>query len=104
MRSAVLKNQISGFFGQVKTIMKVSGRQVAGARGLLGWSQAHLATAADMSERAINRWEAGETSPHQSTIDRVVKVIEAHGVEFTNGDQPGVRFKKRPVEGERLSD
>ena len=84
--------------------MKISGRQVAGARGLLGWSQSHLATAADMSERAINRWEAGETSPHQSTIERVVQVIEAAGVEFTNGDQPGVRFKRRPTEAERSAD
>jgi hypothetical protein len=57
-----------------------------------------------MSERAINRWEAGETSPHQSTIQRVVQVIEAAGVEFTNGDQPGVRFKKRPAEPERIAD
>lgn len=78
--------------------MKITGRQIAGARGLLGWSQGHLATAADMSERAINRWEAGETSPHQSTVERVVSVIEAAGVEFTNGGQPGVRFKAGVIE------
>ena len=75
--------------------MKISGKQVAGARGLLGWTQEHLAAAADMSARAINRWEAGETNPHESTVRRVVKVIEDSGVEFTNGGQPGVRFKAK---------
>ena len=84
--------------------MKILGRQLAAARSLLGWSQDQLALAADVGKQAIARWELGQTVPHESTIKRVVDAIEARGVEFTNGDQPGVRFKKRPAEGERVAD
>ena len=30
----------------------------------------------------------------QSTMDRLQRALEAAGVEFTNGDQPGVRLAK----------
>ena len=84
--------------------MKILGRQVAAARSLLGWSQDQLATAADVGKQAIARWELGQTTPHESTVKRIVDVIDSRGVEFTNGDQPGVRFKKRPAEPERIAD
>ena len=84
--------------------MKISGRQLAAARTLLGWSQDRLAEAADLSRQALLRWENDQTIPQAATIQRVVHVIEAAGVEFTNGDQPGVRFKKRPAEPERIAD
>lgn len=84
--------------------MKIGGRQLAAARTLLGWSQDRLAEAADLSRQALLRWENDQTAPHESTIQRVVQVIEAAGVEFTNGDQPGVRFKKRPTESERSAE
>ena len=77
--------------------MKISGRQVAAARSLLGWSLDQLAAASDVSKRAINRWEVGETVPHESTIQKIVKAIEDRGVEFTNGGQPGVRYKAKPA-------
>jgi len=76
--------------------MKISGRQVAAARSLLGWSLDQLSAASDVSKRAINRWEVGETVPHESTIKKIVKAIEERGVEFTNGGAPGVRFKPQP--------
>lgn len=76
--------------------MKISGRQVAAARSLLGWSLDQLSAASDVSKRAINRWEVGETVPHESTIKRIVDAIEDRGVEFTNGGAPGVRFKPKP--------
>ena len=76
--------------------MKISGRQVAAARSLLNWSQDHLAEAAEVNKHTIFRWESGHTTPHQSTVDRIVKAIEDCGVEFINGGQPGVRFKAKP--------
>ena len=76
--------------------MKISGRQVAGARGLLGWTQEQLALAADVTPQTINYWENEQHLPRQSTIDRVRKAIEDRGVEFTNGGAPGVRFKPKP--------
>lgn len=76
--------------------MKILGRQVAAARSLLGWSQDQLAAAADVGKQAIARWELGQTTPHESTVRRIVQAIEDRGVEFTNGGQPGVRYKTRP--------
>ena len=67
------------------------------ARGLLGWTQRQLAAAADVHLDTIVTWEHGEHVPRDSTIARVVAVIEARGVEFTNGGQPGVRYKAMPT-------
>ena len=75
--------------------MKITGRQVAAARGLLGWTQGHLAEAADVGLQTIVRWESGDADPRRETVDRVVGAIEARGVEFLNGGQPGVRFKAK---------
>ena len=73
--------------------MIVTGRQIVAARGLLGWSQEHLAQAADVGIATIMRWEAGAVTPRRDTVERVRLAIEGRGVEFTNGGQPGVRFK-----------
>jgi len=80
--------------------MKILGKQLVAARGLLGWTQRQLATAADVHLETIFNWENGEHQPRETTIRRVVEVIEARGVEFTNGGAPGVRFKPKP-EAER---
>jgi transcriptional regulator with XRE-family HTH domain len=80
--------------------MRISGRQIAAARGLLGWSQQQLAVAADVTPQTINYWEHEQHVPRQATIERVRKAIEDRGVEFLNGGQPGVRMKAKP-EAER---
>ena len=77
--------------------MRISGRQLAAARSLLGWSQEQLATAADVTQFTIMSWETERHLPRQATIDRVRQAIEDRGVEFTNGGQPGVRYKAKPV-------
>ena len=76
--------------------MAISGRQVAGARGLLNWSQGHLAEAAGVGLQTIVRWEQGIAEPRRETVEKVREAIEERGVEFTNGGQPGVRFKAKP--------
>ena len=76
--------------------MTISGRQLAAARSLLGWSQEHLALAADVTEQTIKNWEAERHMPRQATVDRVRQAIEDRGVEFLNGGAPGVRFKPKP--------
>ena len=85
--------------------MKISGKQVAAARGLLGWGQDQLATAADVNPRTIMRWEAEQHEPRESTMRQVIQAIEDRGVEFTNGGQPGVRYKaKQATEADRASE
>jgi hypothetical protein len=36
----------------------------------------------------------GLISANVATVDAIVSVLEAAGIEFTNGGQPGVRFRK----------
>ena len=84
--------------------MHVTGRQLAAARSLLDWSQAQLAVAADVTEQTFRNWEGGRHLPRQETIDRVCKVIEDRGVEFTNGGQPGVRYKAKPPADETVAE
>ena len=77
--------------------MKILGKQVVAARGLLGWTQGQLAVAADVAIDTIVSWERGEHGPRAATVERVRRAIEERGVEFTNGGQPGVRYKAMPT-------
>lgn len=72
----------------------ISIAQVRAARGLLGWSKARLATAADLPLRSLKRYEAedGVEIPEED-LEAMHRVLEAAGVEFLEGGQPGVRMK-----------
>jgi hypothetical protein len=76
---------------------QISGRQIAAGRALLGLDQVTLAAQARISIATLRRMEAsGETvSGHVNNVDAVRRALEAAGVEFTNGDQPGVRLRKQ---------
>jgi hypothetical protein len=37
----------------------------------------------------------GPVSANVATVNSIVWVLEGAGVEFTNGEQPGVRLRKR---------
>ncbi len=75
--------------------MKITGKQLAAARALLGWSQSHLAEAADVALSTIVTWELEQHHPRTATVERVRQAIEVRGVEFLNGGQPGVRLKAK---------
>jgi transcriptional regulator with XRE-family HTH domain len=71
--------------------------QIRGARGLLGWSQTALASAAGLSEPTIKRFETdrgARVSP--DAVAKMVAALESAGVIFVdeNGDGPGVRLRK----------
>jgi len=67
--------------------------QVRAARGLLAWSQDQLAAASSVPKRTIARLELGEGAPQRRTLAAIRTALEAAGVEFTNGDAPGVRLR-----------
>jgi hypothetical protein len=69
---------------------------VRAARALLRWEQRHLADASSVSLPTIKRLEAkpGPLVAHGSTIALLRGAFEDAGIEFTNGDQPGVRLRK----------
>ncbi len=73
--------------------MKIIGKQIAAARGLIGMSQAELAKLAGITPEALNRFEGGQTKkPHRTTVDALRRVLEERNVEFLNGGSPGVRL------------
>ena len=69
---------------------------VRAARALLRWDQRHLADASAVSLPTIKRLETkpGELVAHNATVAALRNAFEAAGVEFTNGEQPGVRIRK----------
>ena len=63
------------------------------ARAALGLGVRELAAAAKVSIDTVARFERGDDLKER-TIDALQSALEAAGVEFTNGDQPGVRLAK----------
>jgi transcriptional regulator with XRE-family HTH domain len=64
------------------------------ARAALNIGVRELAAAAVVSTNTITRLERGETL-YPRTVAAVRAVLEAAGVEFTNGDTPGARLVLR---------
>jgi transcriptional regulator with XRE-family HTH domain len=77
------------------SIPKVSIRQIKAARALLAWSQDELAEKSGVSSPTVKRLEAsdGPLGGRAGTAAKLIRALEASGVEFTNGGQPGVRLK-----------
>ena len=67
--------------------------QLRMARAAVGWGVRELAEKAGVTANTVTRIENGADAK-QSTIDALQRALEAAGVEFTNGDQPGVRVTK----------
>ena len=78
---------------KLNNIQKMKALQCRMARAALEWTVRDLADHAGVSHDTVVRIEGGE-SVKESTLQRVRAAFEAEGVEFTNGDQPGVRMKK----------
>jgi transcriptional regulator with XRE-family HTH domain len=70
--------------------------QLRMARAAVGWGVRELAKKAGITANTVTRIENGADAK-QSTIDKLRRALEAAGVEFTNGDQPGVRLTKAAV-------
>ncbi|MGD9545610.1 MAG: helix-turn-helix domain-containing protein [Methylocystis sp.] len=63
------------------------------ARAALQLGIRELANAAKVSPSTIARLEAGDELKER-TVDAIRNALEAAGVAFTNGDEPGVKLKK----------
>jgi transcriptional regulator with XRE-family HTH domain len=67
--------------------------QLRMARAAVGWGVRELAEKAGVTANTVTRIENGADAK-QSTIDALQRALETAGVEFTNGEQPGVRLTK----------
>jgi transcriptional regulator with XRE-family HTH domain len=63
------------------------------ARAALGLGVRELASAAKVSIDTVARFERGEELKER-TVEALQRALEAAGVEFTNGDRPGVRLAR----------
>ncbi|HEX3674959.1 MAG TPA: helix-turn-helix transcriptional regulator [Rhizomicrobium sp.] len=61
---------------------------------MLGMNREDLAKNSGVSARAIADFEADKRKPIRATMAALQRALEDAGVEFTNGDQPGVRLAK----------
>jgi predicted transcriptional regulator len=80
----------------MKTDFVITSEQVRAARALIRWEQRDLAETSKVSLPSIKRLETapGPLSAQPRTIDAIRTALEAAGIEFTNGGQPGVRLRK----------
>lgn len=64
------------------------------ARAALNWSLADLAEASGVHRNTISNIETGRYAGSAESLAAIKAAVEAQGVEFTNGDAPGVRLRK----------
>jgi transcriptional regulator with XRE-family HTH domain len=74
----------------------ISAAQIRAARHLLGLDQADIAKSTGLSLPTIKRVESDrDVSVSPAAAQLVKRALEAAGVEFTNGGQPGVRLRAK---------
>jgi len=69
--------------------------QFRAARALLDWSRSKLGEKAGYSLPTVQRVEKGGAKVSDAVLARLKTTLEAAGVEFTNGEAPGVRLKTK---------
>jgi transcriptional regulator with XRE-family HTH domain len=78
---------------QYQVSAMVTSAQLRAARSLLNLTVRELAERAGVHRNTITRAETDETA-HGHAVAQVVLTLEAAGVEFSNGEEPGVRLRK----------
>ena len=71
----------------------ITGEQIRAARKLLGWEPFQLAQRAGVHAAIVQRAESGAPpiTKYQEALIR--NALQYGGVEFTKGDEPGVKLK-----------
>jgi DNA-binding XRE family transcriptional regulator len=75
--------------------MSITPAQCRAARGMVEMDQATLAEGAMVNRSVIIDFEKGRRVPNRNNLAAIQRVLEEAGVEFTNGDAPGVRLRKK---------
>ncbi|HEV7602864.1 MAG TPA: helix-turn-helix transcriptional regulator [Bradyrhizobium sp.] len=75
--------------------MPITPAQCRAARGLVDMDQRMLADGAMVTPGVIIDFEKGRRVPTRNNLAAIQRVLEEAGVEFTNGDAPGVRLRKK---------
>ena len=75
--------------------MKITSAQCRAARALISWSQGDLAEKAKVAAATIANFETDKRQPQARTLEAMREALEAGGVTFTNGSEPGVKLKAK---------
>jgi transcriptional regulator with XRE-family HTH domain len=75
--------------------MTLSPAQCRAARALLNWTQEDLVERCKITKKTIADFERGATHPRAQTLAQITAAFEAVGIEFFNGNGPGVRIRAR---------
>jgi transcriptional regulator with XRE-family HTH domain len=67
--------------------------KIRAARGLLNWTVQELAEKAGLDRNTVAQIESGRYASDAETMAAIRRVLEAAGIEFTNGRWPGVRLR-----------
>jgi transcriptional regulator with XRE-family HTH domain len=79
--------------------MPVTSAQIRMARAALNWTVRDLAKATGLHRNTINNIEVGRYAGDPESLKTIEKVLTRAGVEFTDGDRPGVRLRKAGRKG-----
>jgi hypothetical protein len=75
-------------------IVEITPAQCRAARAHLDYNQGELASKASLGLSTVVDFERARRAVSAEAVDAIRAALEAAGVEFTNGDQPGVRLRK----------
>ena len=77
----------------------ITGPQIRAARAFLGWAVKDLADRAKVGISTIQRIENAVGPPNTlvSNLAAIQAALEAAGIEFINGDAPGVRMRGKAL-------
>jgi DNA-binding XRE family transcriptional regulator len=72
---------------------RITPKQCAAARALLGWTQRQLAEVASVNETTVILFESGKRNPIPATMKAMIRALQEGGIVFIppNGGGPGVR-------------
>jgi ribosome-binding protein aMBF1 (putative translation factor) len=82
-----------GLIGRAEVV--VTSAQIRAARGLLEWTVRDLAERSGVHRDMVSKIESGAYAGAPATLEAIRRTLEYAGVEFTNGDAPGVKLRKR---------
>ena len=72
----------------------ITGAQIRQARKLVGWSVANLGRRAKLAASTVQRAECVDGEPPITEAHAAaIRYVRRARVEFTNGDEPGVKLK-----------
>jgi transcriptional regulator with XRE-family HTH domain len=77
------------------SIVMATIEQIKAARALIGWSQEDLAMHSGVSMPTVKRLESrSKLRVSEEARLKMEAALESAGIEFTNGDKPGLRLSK----------